>query len=318
MGDGGFEQLDKVQQGLVSRAQVAAAGMTRSCLRWRLHTKRWKVVLPGVFAMFTGDLHREQQLIAALLYGGPDARLTGAVAMTVHGFRSAPDERCVRIVVPCGRRVPSTGFVRVHRTKRPDPFARRVGTFRVASPERSVVEAARAAVDRRRVRAWVAEAVQVGHCTVEDLVRELRAAPRAGTAVLRLAIDEVIAGVRSVAEGDARALLAGSAVLPGLVWNPRLIGPAGVVLPTPDGWVAEADLAVEVDSREYHLSPEGWERTMRRHRQLAEAGALVLHFSPQQIREEPAAFVRSVERAYLTRLAASHRSRIDIVSAPRS
>lgn len=315
MGDGGFERLSKAQQGLMSRAQVTAAGVTRSQLRWRLRTGRWIAVLPGVFATFTGDLRREQQMIAALLYGGPDARLTGAVALAVHGFRSVPVEHCVRIVVPCNRRVPSTGFVRVHRTARPDPFARLVGTLRVASPERAVVEAARAAVDRRRVRAWVAEAVQVGHCTVEDLLRELRAAPRSRPAALRRAIDEVVTGVRSVAEGDARALLAGSEVLPALLWNPRLTGPAGAALPTPDGWIAEVDLAVEVDSRAYHLSPEDWERTMRRHRQLAEAGALVLHFSPLQIQEEPTAFVGSVERAYLTRLAAAHRSRIH--AAPR-
>ncbi|MEV0134625.1 hypothetical protein AB0H83_39965 [Dactylosporangium sp. NPDC050688] len=314
MGDGGVERFTRAQHGLVTRGQLTAAGVTRSQLRWRLRTGRWAVVLLGVVATFSGELSRTHQLTAALLYGGGEACLTAAAALGLHGFRNAPDERCVRIVVPSNRRVRSTGFVRVHRTSRADPFVRLVSSLRVSSPERSVVEAARRCADPRRVRALVAEAVQVGHCTVEDLVRELGVAPRAGTAVLRSAVGEVVAGVRSVAEGEARDLLAGSAVLPGLLWNPRLTGAAGEILPTPDGWIAEVDVALEVDSRAYHLSPQDWERTMRRHRRLTEAGALVLHFSPQEIRAAPAAFVASVERVYLMRLAAAHRSRIDAVA----
>ena len=175
-----------------------------------------------------------------------------------------------------------------------------------------MVEAARLCKDARPVRAMVAEAVQDGQCTVQDLVRELQAAPRAGTALLRRAVDEAVAGVRSVAEGDARKILAGSAVLPALLWNPRLTTPGGAALPTPD----------RVESRKWTWRwrstrgritchrRTGGRTPCRRHRKLTEAGALVLHFSPRQIRESPAAFVKSVERAYLTRLAADYRTRI--------
>ncbi|MGI5177082.1 hypothetical protein ACQEVZ_12195 [Dactylosporangium sp. CA-152071] len=302
--------MGDTQHGLIARSQLTAAGVTRSQLRWRLHTGRWQRVLPNVFAVFSGELDHRQRCIAALLHGGPDALLTGAAALTAHGFRNVPRDPMLQVLVPPTRNTPSVGFVLVQHTHRPDPFTRRIGPLRVTSPERSVAEAARRCGDPRQVRAMVAEAVQDGRCTVEDLVRELAAAPRAGTALLRRAVDEMVAGIRSVAEGDARAHLARSRVLPRSLWNPRLTTPGGGELPTPDGWIAEADLAVEVDSREYHLSPQDWERTMRRHRRLTEAGALVLHFSPRQIRESPAAFVRSVERAYLTRLAAGHQPRI--------
>ncbi|MEU0558454.1 hypothetical protein [Dactylosporangium sp. NPDC006015] len=297
--------MGDTQHGLIARSQLTAAGVTRSQLRWRLHTGRWTAPLPGVYATFSGELSPHQQAIAALLYGGPAACLTGAAALVVHGFHTAPRERCVRIVVPCNRRVPSTGFVRVHRTTRPDLFSRRYGPLRVTSPERCVVEASRLCTDPGRVRAMVAEAVQSAHCTVEDLTRELAAAPKAGTAVLRRAVAEVLAGVRSIAEGEARALLARSTVLPAMLWNPVLKTLDGMALPSPDGWIPDVGLALEVDSRSYHLSPEDWERNLHRHARLAEAGAVVLHFSPQQIHRDPAWFVASVERSYLARLTAN-------------
>ena len=109
-----------------------------------------------------------------------------------------------------------------------------------------------------------------------------------------------------MAEGEARQLLARSRVLPALLWNPRLLAPDGAVLPSPDGWLAEVDVAVEVDSRAYHISPEDWERTMRRHARLTQFGVLVLHVSPRRIREDGAAVVALVETAYLARRAAGH------------
>lgn len=305
--------LRLTQKNLIARHQLIAAGITRARLRWKLRSRRWRAVLPNVFAMFTGDLAPRQTLIAALLYGGADAQLTGATALAEHGFRNVPKDRFVRILVPRNRNIRSTGFVLVHRTSRPDPDPRHNGLLRFTSPARSVVEAGRRCPDPRQVRALVAEAVQSGRCTVTDLAHELRAGPRAGTALLRRALDEVIAGVRSIAEGDARALLAASRVLPPVLWNPTLLGPSGERLPTPDGWIPDVDLAIEIDSRSYHLSPEDWERTMHRHARLTEAGALVLHFSPRQVREDPDEFVGSVERAYLTRLDSGHRTRIHAI-----
>ncbi|GGM65075.1 hypothetical protein [Dactylosporangium sucinum] len=298
------------QKRIIAAAQLGDAGVTRGRLRWELSKGRWQTVLPSVYAMFDGPLQEQQRLIAALLYGGPAAQLTGAAALGVHGLRNVPKDRFIRVLVPVGRRVRSSGFVRIHRTTRPDPFARPNGVLRLTSPARSVVEAGRLCDDRRRVRAMVAESVQSGLCRPDELVRELGRAARAGTAALRASVREVVDGVRSVAEGEARTLLRRSRVLPEMVWNPALSTPAGAPLPTPDGWVADVDLALEIDSRAYHLSPEDWERTMRHHARLAAAGAVVLHFSPRQVRDDPRGFVETVERAYLARLSEGYRSRI--------
>ena len=47
------------------------------------------------------------------------------------------------------------------------------------------------------------------------------------------------------------------------MFNARLyVGSEFVAVP--DAWWPDVGVAVEVESREWHLSPEDWERTMRR------------------------------------------------------
>jgi hypothetical protein len=54
---------------------------------------------------------------------------------------------------------------------------------------------------------------------------------------------------------------------------------------------AVADAAAEVDSREWHLSPEHWERTLARHRKMTRYGIRVMHVTPGQIARNPKAVV---------------------------
>ena len=78
-------------------------------------------------------------------------------------------------------------------------------------------------------------------------------------------------------------------------------------MPTPDGWIDDVGIAVEVDSHEHHASPDGWERTLARHAILAQYNVLVLHFTPGQIRQQPANSLRTLERAYEERKRAGAR-----------
>ena len=70
----------------------------------------------------------------------------------------------------------------------------------------------------------------------------------------------------------------------------------------PDGYLDDAGIAVEVDSYEFHLSANGWKRTMAHDNALAAAGILVLRFTPKQIREEPGRVRKEIEAAYLERI----------------
>jgi very-short-patch-repair endonuclease len=91
--------------------------------------------------------------------------------------------------------------------------------------------------------------------------------------------------------------------LPPIRWNARLLTSDGAVLPTPDGFIPDAALALEVDSREHHAGEDGWRRTLRRSNVLEQYGIAVLHFTPTEIRLSPAAVRRTVEQTCTLRLA---------------
>ena len=54
----------------------------------------------------------------------------------------------------------------------------------------------------------------------------------------------------------------------------------GEFLAVADAWWQEACVAAEVDSRQWHLSPDDWEKTLARHTRMTSLGILVLHFPP--------------------------------------
>lgn len=68
-------------------------------------------------------------------------------------------------------------------------------------------------------------------------------------------------------------------------------------LAQPDVWWPDAGVDCEVDSREWHLSPDGWDGTLARHARMSAHGIIVLHFTPRRIRTEPAAVVSDLRQA---------------------
>ena len=80
------------------------------------------------------------------------------------------------------------------------------------------------------------------------------------------------------------------------MFNARLYA-GNVLIAVADAWWPDACVAAEVDSREWHLSAEQWEQTMRRHARMTAQGILVLHFTPKQIRTEPAQVVAALRAA---------------------
>jgi very-short-patch-repair endonuclease len=80
------------------------------------------------------------------------------------------------------------------------------------------------------------------------------------------------------------------------MFNARLFA-AGDLIAVADAWWPEAGVAAEADSREWHLSPEDWEQTLRRHARLSAHGILVLHFTPKQIRNERAHVIDTIRAA---------------------
>jgi len=169
------------------------------------------------------------------------------------------------------------------------------GTVSYADPARAVADTARAMSNLSDVRAVVAAGVQRGKVELWELTRELDLGPMRGSALLRRALAEVSDGARSAAEADLLTLIRRS-TLPEPLYNPRLFVGKDF-LASPDAWWPDSGVAVEVDSRAWHLSPADWERTLARHARMTAEGILVLHFPPGRLRKDRSSVVGEMRSA---------------------
>jgi hypothetical protein len=292
------DPLDRIlshQVDVITRRQALAAGVTANALRHRLRVGGpWRGLLPGVYMAATGTPTIVQQQMAALLYAGRGSVITGLAAARHHRIR-VPATALTDVLIPASRRRRDAAFVRLHRTTRMPDRVSPFGPLRYVLSARAVADTVRSLDSLREVRAVVADAVQRGSCAVPDLVAELIAGPNAGSALFREALTDVADGICSVAEGELKDLLARSG-LPMPLFNPMVYA-GDHFIARPDAWWPELGLAIEVDSREWHLSPEDHAETLVRGRRMAIYQLNVLRFTPKQIRTEPAQVVAEIRAA---------------------
>jgi hypothetical protein len=96
------------------------------------------------------------------------------------------------------------------------------------------------------------------------------------------------------------------------MWNVDLFDLHGRWLARPDAWFDDEGVALEVDSREWHLNPRDWERTLARHERMTRKGIIVLHATPRRVRSRKT-FVDAVAE---TLSAAAARPRPPVLLAP--
>ncbi len=293
------EQLARImrsQYNVVSRSQALECGMTRGTIEYRLRAEGpWRQILPAVYLTVTGTATADQREVAALLYAGPHSVITGAVAVRRHNFRCA-GLNVIDVLVPADSRRKSLGSVQIRRTTRMPAELYTTGPIRFAPLARAIGDAARGMARFSDVQALVAEAVQRGGCTLQELVAELNDGPAAGRRWYRLALGEIGAGIRSVAEGQLKHLIDRSD-LERPIYNADLFALDGTFLGRPDAWFKDAGVAGEVDSREYHLAAKDYEETTRRHTRMEAAGIHVLHWLPSTIRSDPQRVIADLRAA---------------------
>lgn len=304
--------LIEKQELVVSRQQVTDAKMSLHALAHRLRADGpWQSLLPGVYLTVTGTPRQEQREMAALLYGGPGAVITGSAALRYRGV-TLPESDTIDILISEKGRRQSTSFVAVHRTTQV-PKSPVVRGERLYAPDaRAVADAARLMTDLREVRALVSSAVQKQCCSIAAIGGQLDAGPIRGSALLATAVGEVSDGVRSAPEADLKVLI-GKAGLPMPLFNPKLYLPDGTFIAKPDAWWPEAGVAVEVDSKEWHFQASDWEKTMDRHTGLGQHGIVTLHFSPNKLRKDPAFVIERIRNAFTSGTA---RPRLNIKAVP--
>ena len=81
------------------------------------------------------------------------------------------------------------------------------------------------------------------------------------------------------------------------LFNPALYDSAGAFIARPDAWWPRYGIAIEVDSHQWHMSPQDHAATLARGRRMARHQIVVLRFTPKQIRAEPAKVIGDIREA---------------------
>lgn len=288
--------LAECQAAVLSRAQLLRYGVTEDAIAWKVASKRWRTLHPGVFLTSPGRRDWDVTAWGALLVCGPDAVLSHESAAFSHGLLARAPE-VVDVLIPHGREAAPRPGVRVHRCR---DHARRVDPDELVVPRTrlrdTVLDVASRLGSATDVLALVTDACRRG-LTYEDELRTALAARRTHpwSSVLREALAESDAGAESVLEAQ---------------WVRRVLRPHGL----PEG-VAQLEqrggrrrhdraypdlrVLVELQGLAFHGSASAVVRDGRRARASAADGWVTLPFFWADVHVSPCA--TAVELAALLR-----------------
>lgn len=306
------------QSGVLTRRQVLGAGIPVEQLRSALG-RTCRMVLPGVLLLGAGLPTLEQRLVAAQLYAGSDAWFAGPTAAALLELPNSPNLEVLRridMLVPAPRRPRDVSWLSIRRTHLLDERLVERGLLRISCRPRAVVDAAAAAASDREARALLIAAVQRRRVRPQDVQHWIEARRPNGRLRLRAALDEAMAGIWSVPEGDLVRLLETSTILPDVMANPELRDEQGRLLTTPDVWIDDVALAVMVHSREFHAGELDWEATVESDSDLATATVVVVPVTPGSIQRDPARVLDRVERTYVAARRSGYRAPVTATSRP--
>jgi very-short-patch-repair endonuclease len=269
-GDGAIAAIAGRQHGVVTIAQLRAAGLSGAAVTRRIKAGRLHRIHRGVYAVGHPGLSREGQYMAAVLACGDGAVLSHGSAAALWELLRPEDEPVhVSLPSPSGRRRRS-GIV-VHRTTfAPSELTRRA-EIPVTTPSRTIL-------DLRRTH----EPYLVRRATRQAQLARYKLDPR-------IRADRT----RSDLERDFHAFVRRHRLPPAEI-NVRL------GRHTVDFLWRSRRLVVETDSYEYHQGSVAFEDDHSRDLALRRLGFTVFRYTGRQLEAEPESVADDV-RGYLSR-----------------
>jgi hypothetical protein len=243
------------QLGVISVRQLLDIGLSRTEIHGLVERGHLHRLHRGVYAVGHRRLAPQARLIAAQLAVGSDSFLSHRTAAGVHGLRALDVRRIVLTVVSCGAR--SRPGLMIHRTNN-DPHPSEVRTLsnglRVSSVPRMLVESAGSETQSELER-LITQAVRKGLLDFEHMERTLaRHAGRRGLPKLKRALQDYRPARESGFEIAFDEFLARHPEIPEPLRNIH------IGLFECDCYWPKQRLAVELDSRTYHIAALDFEK----------------------------------------------------------
>lgn len=279
------------QHGVVTRAQLLAAGAPAHAIDYRVEKGRLERLHSGVYRV--GPLRApHERNMAAVLACGATAVLSHRSAAAAWDLLPRPTDDPVAVSVRRGRPTPGPA-VRVHRVSdlHRDETTVREG-IPITTPARTILDVA-ASAGTWEIEQAVARAERAGLADSERMKALLARHPRRpGTRALRALLIRATGPAFTRSEAESRFL--------GLVRRARLPSPESNV--RVKGWEVDflwrrERLIVEIDGFAYHSSARAFERDRLRDGVLAAAGYRVVRCTWRQLTREPEALLVRIAQA---------------------
>ncbi len=298
-----------VKFGIFSTRQALGAGHSRADVLRHLRSARWRSVDRGVLVASEREPSEVDDLVLALLVGGPETVLCLRSAARVHGWDVIHPPTTPELMVGTLPQRRKTSPVRprfVRRTLSELDVAV-LGVVRVTRAARTAVDLA---ADLDTVDAVVAvdSALRLHAVTMDELASELRSRPKMrGRAKACIALDLIspLSGSPRESEIRVRIALAGlEAPVEQLeIFDGELfIGRADFAWP-------RLRLILEIDGFTYHSSQESLQNDHDRQRALEDAHWRVLRFTGNDVLERPEEILAALRRAGVRAISSRNRSR---------
>ncbi len=287
-----------VQHGVITRAQLLDAGLTRHGIAHRLQRGRLYRVHRGVYAVGHPRLSREGRWMAAVLACGPGAALSHLTAAKLWGIWERAEPASTHVSVPgAGGRSGPRGVV-LHRTNlAPLDVARREG-ISVTSLPRTLIDIA-GTLNTNQRRSVLRQSERQHRLDLPALRASLDALPATSRNAARLsrALNAYVPGTAET-EADAEAAFLEICADHGL---PAPVCQAEIGPYRPDFLWPELNLVVEIDDRQSHQGHIAFQEDRVRDRAMKAAGFDVLRFTRHEVLHAPDRVAREIAAALSAR-----------------
>jgi hypothetical protein len=200
-----IDELLTLQDGVIARRQVLAAGRSANDIRRWLRQRRWATVHPGVYVEHTGPLTWRQRAWAAILYAAPAALSHDSAVRAVDGPGRADrrDDDPIHVAVDRTRHFePPPGVVAHQLAGLPARTLWNVSPPRLRIEE-ALVDLAAEAPDELRAIGVLADAVRARRTTPARLLDALGRRTRiARRGFLEGVLTDIAAGGARLRPGD--------------------------------------------------------------------------------------------------------------------
>jgi very-short-patch-repair endonuclease len=286
--DAKIAEIARRQHGVISHRQLRSLGLGRGAITWRLQRGRLHRLFQGVYAVGHLNMSQRGWWMAAALSAGGDAVLSHRSAAGLWLLRPVPSGR-IEVTTP--RRLKSRRGLRFHSATLPEDEITTEGGIPVTEPSRTIFDLA-AATDRHNVELALRQANHhrlTSRISLPDLL--LRYPGYRGTATIKDVLGVKATG-RTKSPLEERFLrFLHRARLPRPELNVWLDVGLDKLLEIDCVWRAQR-VALELDSRQAHETPEAFQDDRRRDRALTVAGWRPVRVTDRQLKTQP----KEVER----------------------